>query len=188
MISSFRTEIHPACSGGRIAAYLRYIWQQPALVSSRCLGKATTLHDDSRRRRLLMECKDSSARAKTELLIPDDIDAMVATGRRALFESLPERYRAMEHPNLRCPPKEIVFEGVFGRSVPGCLDLDMAMPACYGPMTPYSEKETLVRLAFRSRANPCILPYVFLISVLPVRAQPCWSAAPVTPDRTFKFS
>jgi len=60
------------------------------------------------------------ARAKTELLIPDDFDvlAMVAIGRRAPAENLPEKYREMERPNSRRPLKEIVFEGTFGRSVP----------------------------------------------------------------------
>jgi len=60
------------------------------------------------------------ARAKTELLIPDDFDvhAMVAIGRRAPAGNLPEKYQEMEHPNSRRPLKEIVFEGTFGRSVP----------------------------------------------------------------------
>ena len=30
-----------------------------------------------------------------------------------------------------------------------------------------------------------VLPYLFLVEVLPVRAQPCWSAGPVAPDRTY---
>src|SRR5947209_9872052 len=53
------------------------------------------------------------ARAKTELSIPDDFDvhAMIAIGRRAPAEDLPEKYRAMEHPNSRRPLHEIVFEG-----------------------------------------------------------------------------
>jgi nitroreductase len=61
------------------------------------------------------------ARAKTELSIPDDFDvlAMIAIGRRAPAENLPEKYRAMEHPSPRRPLSEIVFEGAFGRSVPG---------------------------------------------------------------------
>jgi nitroreductase len=61
------------------------------------------------------------ARAKTELLIPDDFDvhAMIAIGRRAPAENLPDKYRASEHPNSRRPLKEIVFEGTFGRSAPG---------------------------------------------------------------------
>jgi hypothetical protein len=61
------------------------------------------------------------ARAKTELLIPDDFDvhAMIAIGRRAPAENLPEKYREMEHPNSRRPLKEIVFEGAFGRPVLG---------------------------------------------------------------------
>jgi nitroreductase len=61
------------------------------------------------------------ARAKTELSIPDDFDvnAMIAIGRRAPAENLPEKYRAMEHPSSRRPLKEIVFEAAFGRPVPG---------------------------------------------------------------------
>jgi nitroreductase len=61
------------------------------------------------------------ARAKTELSIPDDFDvhAMIAIGRRAPVESLPEKYRAAERPSSRRPLNEIVFEGHFGRRVPG---------------------------------------------------------------------
>jgi hypothetical protein len=61
------------------------------------------------------------ARAKTELLIPDDFDvlAMIAIGRRAPPENLPEKYRAVERPSSRRPLKEIVFEGVSGRTIPG---------------------------------------------------------------------
>jgi nitroreductase len=61
------------------------------------------------------------ARAKAELSMPDDFEAhaMVAIGRRAPAEKLPENYRAKERPNSRRPLREIVFEGVFGRSVPG---------------------------------------------------------------------
>ena len=61
------------------------------------------------------------ARAETELLIPDDFDvlAMVAIGRRAPAEKLPEKYPEMEHPNSRRPLNEIVFVRAFGRSVPG---------------------------------------------------------------------
>lgn len=61
------------------------------------------------------------ARAKTELSIPDDFEvhAMIAIGRRAPAENLAEKYRAIEHPNSRRSLKEIVFEGAFGRSVPG---------------------------------------------------------------------
>jgi nitroreductase len=61
------------------------------------------------------------ARAKTELSIPDDFEvhAMIAIGRRAPAENLPEKYRAMEHPNSRRPLREIVFEGEFGRPVEG---------------------------------------------------------------------
>jgi nitroreductase len=61
------------------------------------------------------------ARAKNELLIPDDVEvhAMIAIGRRAPAENLSEKYRALEHPSSRRPLKEIVFEGIFGRSIPG---------------------------------------------------------------------
>jgi nitroreductase len=61
------------------------------------------------------------ARAKTELSIPDDYEvlAMIAIGRRAPAENLPEKYRAIERPSSRRPLKEIVFKGAFGRSVPG---------------------------------------------------------------------
>src|SRR5215475_14215389 len=60
-------------------------------------------------------------RAKTELSIPDDfaVHAMIAIGRRGPAENLPEKYRALEHPNSRRPLKEIVFEGTFGRPVAG---------------------------------------------------------------------
>jgi len=60
-------------------------------------------------------------RAKIELSIPDDFDvlAMIAIGRRAPAENLPEKYREMEHPGTRRPLHEIVFEGAFGRSLPG---------------------------------------------------------------------
>src|SRR5437762_2371624 len=53
------------------------------------------------------------ARAKIEVSIPDDFDvhAMIAIGRRAPAENLPEKYRAMEHPNSRRPLGEIIFEG-----------------------------------------------------------------------------
>ncbi len=61
------------------------------------------------------------ARAKIELSIPDDFDvhAMIAIGHRAPAENLPEKYRAAEHPNGRRSLQEIVFEGTFGRSLPG---------------------------------------------------------------------
>jgi nitroreductase len=61
------------------------------------------------------------ARAKTELAIPDDFEvhAMIAVGRRAPAEDLPENYRAREQPNSRRPLREIVFEGAFGQSIPG---------------------------------------------------------------------
>jgi nitroreductase len=60
-------------------------------------------------------------RAKTELSIPDDFDvnAMIAIGRRASAENLSEKYRSMERPSPRRPLHEIVFEGVFGRQIPG---------------------------------------------------------------------
>jgi len=60
-------------------------------------------------------------RAKTALSIPDDfeVQAMIAIGRRAPAENLPEKYRAREHPNSRRPLGEIIFEGSFGRSLPG---------------------------------------------------------------------
>ena len=60
-------------------------------------------------------------RAKVELSIPDDFDvhAMIAIGRRAPAEDLPEKYRAMEQPNSRRPLHEIVFEGAFGKSLAG---------------------------------------------------------------------
>jgi nitroreductase len=60
-------------------------------------------------------------RAKVELAIPDDFEvhAMIAIGHRAPAENLPEKYRAMEHPNSRRPLHEIVFEGAFGRPLPG---------------------------------------------------------------------
>lgn len=61
------------------------------------------------------------ARAKAELSIPDDFEvhAMIAIGRRAPAENLPEKYRAAERPNSRRPLHEIVFEGAFGRSIQG---------------------------------------------------------------------
>jgi nitroreductase len=61
------------------------------------------------------------ARAKTDLSIPDDFDvhAMIAIGRRAPADNLPEKYRAMEHPNSRRPLREMIFEGRFGRTLPG---------------------------------------------------------------------
>jgi nitroreductase len=60
-------------------------------------------------------------RAKTELSIPTDFDvnAMIAIGRRAPAENLPDKYRAMERPSPRRPLNEIVFEGAFGRQIPG---------------------------------------------------------------------
>jgi nitroreductase len=60
-------------------------------------------------------------RAKTELSIPCDFDvnAMIAIGRRAPAENLPDKYRAMERPSERRPLHEIVFEGAFGWQIPG---------------------------------------------------------------------
>jgi nitroreductase len=60
-------------------------------------------------------------RAKTELSIPNDFDvnAMIAIGRRAPAENLPDKYREMERPSLRRPLHEIVFEGAFGQQIPG---------------------------------------------------------------------
>jgi nitroreductase len=61
------------------------------------------------------------ARAKTELLIPNnfEVHAMIAIGRRAPAENLPEKYRTMEQPTSRRPLKEIMFQGAFGRPVAG---------------------------------------------------------------------
>jgi len=60
-------------------------------------------------------------RAKTELSIPNsfDVNAMIAIGRRAPAENLPDKYREMERPSRRRPLHEIVFEGAFGRQIPG---------------------------------------------------------------------
>ena len=60
-------------------------------------------------------------RAKTELSIPNefDVNAMIAIGRRAPAENLPDKYREMERPSPRRPLREIVFEGAFGRQIPG---------------------------------------------------------------------
>jgi nitroreductase len=60
-------------------------------------------------------------RAKTELSIPNDFDvnAMIAIGRRAPLENLPDKYHGMERPSPRRPLHEIVFEGAFGRQIPG---------------------------------------------------------------------
>jgi hypothetical protein len=44
---------------------------------------------------------------------------MIAIGRRAPAEDLPEKYRAMEHPSPRRPLHEILFEGEFGRAIAG---------------------------------------------------------------------
>jgi nitroreductase len=61
------------------------------------------------------------ARAKAEIGFPEEFEvhAMIAIGKRAPREKLPEKYRAMEQPNDRRPLREIVFEGAFGRPVPG---------------------------------------------------------------------
>ena len=60
-------------------------------------------------------------RAKTELSIPNnfDVNAMIAIGRRAPADNLPDKYREMELPSPRRPLHEIVFEGAFGRQIPG---------------------------------------------------------------------
>jgi nitroreductase len=60
-------------------------------------------------------------RAKADFSIPHDFDvhAMIAIGHRAPADNLPEKYRAMEHPNARRPLHEIVFEGAFGRPLAG---------------------------------------------------------------------
>lgn len=60
-------------------------------------------------------------RAKQELGIPDEFEvhAMIAIGKRGPREKLPEKHQAMEEPNTRRPLSEIVFEGAFGRPVPG---------------------------------------------------------------------
>lgn len=59
-------------------------------------------------------------RAKKELGVPDDFEAhaMLAIGRRAPADNLPEKYRASEHPNSRRPLHEIVFAGRFGLTIP----------------------------------------------------------------------
>jgi len=59
-------------------------------------------------------------RAKKELDVPDDFEvhAMLAIGRRAPADNLPEKYRASEHPNSRRPLHEIVFKGRFGLTIP----------------------------------------------------------------------
>jgi nitroreductase len=61
------------------------------------------------------------ARAKAELSIPVDFEvlAMIAVGHLAPAENLPEKYRDREQPNSRRPLHEIVFEGSFGRPLPG---------------------------------------------------------------------
>ncbi|HWC20478.1 MAG TPA: nitroreductase family protein [Terriglobales bacterium] len=61
------------------------------------------------------------ARARKELGVPDhfEVHAMLAIGKRAPAESLPEKYRAAEHPNTRRPLHEIVFEAKFGQTIPG---------------------------------------------------------------------
>ena len=54
-------------------------------------------------------------------MIPNDFDvnAMIAIGRRAPADNLPDKYREMELPSPRRPLHEIVFEGAFGRQIPG---------------------------------------------------------------------
>jgi hypothetical protein len=43
-------------------------------------------------------------------------------------------------------------------------------------------------VAHRTRVRiRAVLPYVFLVELLPVRADPCWTAGPVVPDRTYQL-
>lgn len=57
-------------------------------------------------------------RAREELGVPGEFEvhAMLAIGKRAPKERLPEKVRAMEEPNGRRPLREILFEGAFGNS------------------------------------------------------------------------
>jgi nitroreductase len=59
-------------------------------------------------------------RARRELGVPAEYDvlAMIAIGRRAPRERLPEPLREREAPNQRRPLREILFEGSFGRPAP----------------------------------------------------------------------
>jgi len=56
------------------------------------------------------------ARAREELGVPAEfeVNAMLAIGKRAPKERLPEKAREMEEPNTRRPLREILFEGRFG--------------------------------------------------------------------------
>ncbi len=59
-------------------------------------------------------------RAKLELAIPEEFEvhAMLAIGRRGNPDALPEKLKNAEHPNVRRPLREILFEGAFGQSIP----------------------------------------------------------------------
>jgi hypothetical protein len=54
-------------------------------------------------------------RAQKELGVPDDytVEAMIAIGKRAAKETLPEPMQEREAPSDRKPLKEIVMEGKF---------------------------------------------------------------------------
>jgi nitroreductase len=56
-------------------------------------------------------------RAAGELEVPPHhtVECMVAVGRPGRAEDLPERLRAVEHPNERRPVSDVVSEGRFGR-------------------------------------------------------------------------
>jgi len=56
------------------------------------------------------------ARAREQLGVPAEfeVNAMLAIGKRAPKERLPEKAREMEEPNQRRPLREILFEGGFG--------------------------------------------------------------------------
>jgi nitroreductase len=98
--------------------------QQPSVTHAFDTGAAwENLALEATRRELVAHAMQGFdyARAKSELSIPDDheVHAMIAIGRRAPAEDLPEKYRAMEHPSSRRPLNEIVFEGQFGRTIAG---------------------------------------------------------------------
>jgi nitroreductase len=97
---------------------------QPSITHSFDAGAAwENLALEATRRELVAHAMQGFdyERAKTELSIPDDFDvnAMIAIGRRAPAENLPDKYRTMERPSLRRPLHEIVFEGAFGQQIPG---------------------------------------------------------------------
>lgn len=56
-------------------------------------------------------------KAKVSLSIPDDyqVEALVAVGKRAPAEALPDELRKKEAPSPRKALNEFVFEGKFGR-------------------------------------------------------------------------